>query len=61
MGWPIPVAMFVLEEDRWTDFVVPAPIGYGLMAVNVGIVASLTQLPLLATLWIRSRRRPMSG
>lgn len=33
-GLPIPLVVYVLEEGRWTDFVMPGVIGYVFMAGN---------------------------
>jgi formate/nitrite transporter FocA (FNT family) len=34
-GIPIPLVMFVNEDGRWTDFVIPTPVAYYCMVGNV--------------------------
>lgn len=45
-GFPIPVAFFILEEDRWTDFVIPP-----LIAVTVIILNILLWITAFLALW----------
>ena len=44
---PLPVAFFVWEEDRWTDFVTPEYYAYPALAANVLSIATLVVSPLL--------------
>lgn len=44
---PLPVAFFVWEEDRWTDFVTPEYYAYSALAANVLSIAAVVLSPLL--------------
>ena len=45
-GAPIPLVVFVLEGERWTDFVKPLPVGYACMAANALFPVGLVVLTL---------------
>jgi hypothetical protein len=40
VGFPLPIAFFRLESDRWTDFVTPGFFQVGGVAVNVLLTVS---------------------
>jgi hypothetical protein len=44
---PLPIAFFVWEEDRWTDFVTPEYYAYPALAANTLSIAALVVSPLL--------------
>jgi hypothetical protein len=48
VGFPLPVAVFVWEEDRWTDFVSPEFVAYMKVAANVCTPVFACTIPLLA-------------
>ena len=52
LSFPLPLAFFVWETDRWTDFVTPPYVVYPGLLANTLSIAALAQLPVL----ILSRR-----
>ena len=48
VGFPIPVAIFVLEADQWTDFV-PSPAGqHTILVADLVACGAIAMLPLAA-------------
>jgi hypothetical protein len=45
-GFPFPAAFFVLEGDRWTDFVLPFPTQIAAITGNVLVATGIFLLPL---------------
>jgi len=56
VGFPLPVAVFVWEGDRWTDFVSPEFVAYTKVAANVCTPVSACTIPLLAIFAIVHRQ-----
>jgi len=46
-GFPVPLAFFVWEEDRWTDFIPPEPVQWGGFAADILSGAIVCLLPLI--------------
>jgi len=44
---PLPIAFYVWEEDRWTDFVTPEYYSYSVLGANTLSLAALVLSPLL--------------
>jgi uncharacterized membrane protein len=51
-GAPIPVVVFVLEEQEWVDFVKPSFVGYPCMAAN-----TLFPVGLIGLFWVLAAKR----
>lgn len=43
-GAPVPLVIFVHENQNWTDYVKPKPIGYICMAANTLFLVGLLEL-----------------
>lgn len=57
-SFPLPLAFFVWEEDRWTDFVTPPAVMYPGLAANVVTTVALALFPVfLSSLFARRERR----
>jgi amino acid transporter len=56
MSFPLPIAFFVWEEDRWTDFVTPDYYVYPALAANVCTTIGACIAPLLAVFAFLHRR-----
>ncbi len=46
LGFPVPLVVFVLEGENWTDFVPPTPVQYGAVAANVLTAVAVVLIPL---------------
>jgi hypothetical protein len=56
-SFPLPLVFFVLEGDRWTDFVPPSSVLYPGLAANVVATVAVILLPLfLASLFSHRER-----
>ena len=56
-GVPIPVVIFVREEQNWTDFVEPLPVGYVYVAANALFPVGIMSLFWTLTLKCLMRKR----
>lgn len=56
VGWPVPVVVFVLEGDQWTDFVPPTIVQYGAVAADTMVGIALALMPVTIWSWILTRR-----
>jgi hypothetical protein len=57
LGFPVPLVVFVLEGENWTDFVPPTPVQYGAVAANVLAAVAVVLIPLAITARILGRRK----
>jgi hypothetical protein len=56
-GFPLPIAFFVWEDDRWTDFVTPYYYAYPAVAANVSTMICACIAPLLSVFAFLHRPR----
>jgi hypothetical protein len=61
VGWPFPAAIFKLEHGNWVDYVTPAPIAIGVIALDTGVIASGALLPLIGAAWFYTWHRAGAG
>lgn len=64
LGFPVPLAVFVLEGENWIDFVPPAFIQYGAVAANVLAAIACVLVPLTVAARMTERhngRNPVQG
>lgn len=57
IGFPVPVAFFILEDDQWTDFVPPLIIQYGAVAADMIFAIAFVLMPLSVCSWILTRNK----
>jgi len=55
-GFPIPLGIFVWEQDRWTDFMPPRVVQYGAVLANVLAAIALAITPLGIVVRLTRRR-----
>jgi len=55
VGFPLPLAVFVLEGEHWTDFVPPDHVQHALVAANVLSVMALALIPLAVAARVAGR------
>jgi hypothetical protein len=56
-GFPVPLVVFVLEGENWTDFVPPTPVQYGAVAANILAAVATALIPLTIAARIVERRK----
>ncbi|MBN9689978.1 MAG: hypothetical protein J0M24_07040 [Verrucomicrobia bacterium] len=60
-SFPLPIAVFVWEEDRWTDFVTPTHSAYTAAVANICVTVAAFVAPLLAVFAFLHRRTSTSA
>lgn len=61
LGFPVPLAVFILEDGQWIDFVPPQAVQYGGMFADILFSIAVMLLPISIATQVVARRNAQNG